>query len=178
MPQSNWACRPQPQSPPEWAGFTRTQMLMSEPFHNRPFPRGPLIGAAVLIALVVTAAAMARLTRSATSQPTAAVLAVRDLRFVDRSDHAVMVYDSLGGRPIAVVPPGTNGFFRAALRGLARDRKQDGGGDAAPFRLTALADGRLILGDTVTGDRIELEAFGPTNEAMFARLLSAREAAR
>jgi putative photosynthetic complex assembly protein len=149
---------------------------MSDASVNRPFPRGPLIGAAALIAMSLVAAGTARLTRTHTTVPPAAVVAARYLRFEDRPDHGVAVYDIRGDRPIAVVPPGTNGFLRAALRGLARDRKRDGGSGAAPFRLTALADGRLTLQDTVTGDRVELEAFGEANEAAFARLLTAREA--
>jgi putative photosynthetic complex assembly protein len=150
--------------------------MMSQPFDNRPFPRGPLIGAAALIALSLAAAGSARLMRSHTPTLPTAVIATRDLRFVDRPDHAVAVYDIRDDRPIAVVPPGTNGFLRAALRGLARDRRRDGGGSEAPFRLTAHGDGRLTLQDLVTGDRVELEAFGAANETVFARLLTETEA--
>ena len=52
----------------------------------------------------------------------------------------------------------------------------DGGASAAghaPFRLTRYADGRLALDDPSTGAHVELRAFGPTNEAAFARLLPA-----
>ena len=42
-----------------------------------------------------------------------------------------------------------------------------------PFRLTHWSDGRLSLEDPSTGRRIELDAFGPTNTAVFARLMGA-----
>jgi putative photosynthetic complex assembly protein len=146
--------------------------MMTQPVDNRPFPRVPLIGAAALIVLSLAASGSARLMRSHTPILPTSVIATRDLRFVDRPDHAVTVYDIHDDRPIAVVPPGTNGFLRAALRGLARDRRREGGGSEAPFRLTALGDGRLTLQDLVTGDRVELEAFGAANETVFARLLT------
>jgi putative photosynthetic complex assembly protein len=151
---------------------------MSDPFDSRPFPRGPLIGAAVIIAVSLITAGSARLLRTHSPAPPTPVVTARYLRFADRPDYAVAVYDIHSDRPIAVVPPGTNGFLRAALRGLARDRKRDGGSGEAPFRLTALTDGRLTLQDTVTGDRVELEAFGAANEKVFARLLTAKEATR
>jgi putative photosynthetic complex assembly protein len=75
--------------------------------------------------------------------------------------------------PISVIAPGTNGFLRATMRGLARQRLREDEGADTPFRLTEWADGRLTLEDPATGRRIEMEAFGETNEAVFARLLTA-----
>jgi putative photosynthetic complex assembly protein len=43
-----------------------------------------------------------------------------------------------------------------------------------PFRLTDWTDGRLTLEDRSTGRSVELRAFGATNAAAFARLLTAR----
>jgi putative photosynthetic complex assembly protein len=104
---------------------------------------------------------------------TAAALASRELRFADRPDGGVAIYDARSGRRIALVAPGTNGFLRAALRGLARDRRREDGSETAPFRLAVLADGRLTLKDLVTGDHVDLEAFGAANAGVFARLLAA-----
>ncbi|MBC7781542.1 MAG: photosynthetic complex assembly protein PuhC, partial [Proteobacteria bacterium] len=39
--------------------------------------------------------------------------------------------------------------------------------------LIGRADGRLTLADPATGQRIDLESFGPTNAAVFARLIVA-----
>jgi putative photosynthetic complex assembly protein len=62
--------------------------------------------------------------------------------------------------------------MRASVRGLAQERKRLGIGDAAPFVLTRWSDGRLSLADKAIKRRIELEAFGATNEAAFAALLA------
>jgi putative photosynthetic complex assembly protein len=101
----------------------------------------------------------------------------RELRFEDRDDGAVAVYEAADGATVDVLAPGTNGFVRGVMRGLARERKRQEIGQQPPFRLTRWADGRLTLDDTATGRRIELAAFGPTNTGAFARLLHAGEAA-
>ena len=59
---------------------------------------------------------------------------------------------------------------RGTLRALSRERNRRGLGPEAPLQLTALSDGRLILLDPSTGERIGLEAFGATNLAVFAAL--------
>jgi putative photosynthetic complex assembly protein len=147
---------------------------VSDPFARRPFPRGPLLGAGALIAAALVSVTLVRITGVSYTQPSAGALVARDLRFIDRGDGGVTVYDARSEQPIQIVPPGTNGFLRATLRGLARDRKRAGAGDEEPFRLTALADGRLTLEDPVTGHRVDLEAFGVTNAGVFANLLASR----
>ena len=57
------------------------------------------------------------------------------------------------------------------MRSLVRERKRQGLGPETPFQLLARADGRLTLLDPSTGRRIDLESFGPTNSAVFQRLL-------
>jgi len=147
---------------------------MSEYLDDKPFPRGPLIGAGLLIALTLGAAALTQSTGlgAAHTAPAATVLA-RDFRFVDRPDGSIAVYDARDSRLLDAVAPGTNGFVRGALRGLARERKRQGYGAEIPYRLIAGADGRLVLLDTATGRRIDLEAFGPTNASAFAKFLAA-----
>jgi putative photosynthetic complex assembly protein len=140
------------------------------------FPRLPLIGAATLIALTVLAAAAGRLTGAATPMVNGTPVAERVFRFEDRADGAVTVYDVAASRLVAV-ETGQNGFLRGTLRSMARAREMRGIGDAAPFHLTAWSDGRLTLDDPSTGRHVELEAFGPTNEAVFARLLTVRDGA-
>jgi putative photosynthetic complex assembly protein len=71
------------------------------------------------------------------------------------------------------MPAGTNGFVRAAIRGLARQRHKRDIGAEPPFVLTRWDDGRHSLEDTATGERIYLEAFGSTQVQTFAELLSA-----
>jgi len=107
---------------------------------------------------------------SAASADMAATI-YRDLRFDDREDGAVTVQDPVTGLVVAVFAPGTNGFVRATLRGLARERKRGSGTPETPFRLSAWSDGRLVLEDPVTGRKVDLRAFGPTNAGAFATLL-------
>ena len=81
-----------------------------------------------------------------------------------------MIYDAGSKTPFEIVE-GENGFLRGTLRGLARSRRMAGLDNSIPFHLAAWPDGRLTLDDAATGNRIELEAFGHTNEAVFAHML-------
>jgi putative photosynthetic complex assembly protein len=152
---------------------------MSDPFRDQEFPKGALIAAAALIGFALLAAAGARFTGQGTTQtPSARAVEVRDLRFEDRADGAVAVYESAGGAPVAVFEPGTNGFLRSVMRGMARERRRQEIGAEPPFRLTRWSDGRLSLDDAATGRHIDLEAFGPDNSSVFARLMLADSGAR
>jgi putative photosynthetic complex assembly protein len=145
---------------------------MSESLHAPQVPRGVLIAAAALIALSIAAAGAGRLTGfGVTRMPAAPSVQTRALHFDDRADGAVEVTDE-SHRVVAVLPPGTNGFARSVLRGLARARRQEDIGAQPPFILTRWADGRLSLEDPSTHQHINLEAFGATNSAVFARLLT------
>lgn len=132
------------------------------------FPRLPLLAVGAVIAGAIGLAALGPAAGGRSAPPSGAVVAERTLRFEDRADGAVVVRE--GADEVAVFE-GEQGFLRGALRGLARLRKMDGLDGTAPFRLAAWADGRLTLTDSATGERIELEAFGTTNAAVFARLL-------
>jgi putative photosynthetic complex assembly protein len=143
--------------------------------HNAaPFPRAILVLAGTAVALSILTATVGRLTGAANSSPTAAVVASRDLMFRDLPDGAVAVFDAAHlSSPIKVIAPETNGFLRATMRGLARQRLRQDGDRQVPFRLTEWADGRLTLEDPTTGRRVEMEAFGITNEQVFVNLLTA-----
>jgi putative photosynthetic complex assembly protein len=147
--------------------------------HDKRFPRGALCGAAALVGLALVAAAFARISGIGTTHaPLAIAIESRDLRFEDRNDGAVAVYDVASARIVDTISPGTNGFLRGVLRGLARDRKLQHIGTEPPFRLTRWDDGRLSIEDIATHQRIELGSFGPTNAAAFARLLRDRSASQ
>jgi putative photosynthetic complex assembly protein len=140
-----------------------------------PFPRSILFAAGTAMALSILGAAVGRITHVANSEPTAAPMIERLLLFKDLPDGGVAVFDAGDPRaPIDVLAPETNGFLRATMRGLARQRLRQSEGAETPFRLTEWADGRLTLADPATGRRVEMEAFGITNESVFARLLTAR----
>jgi putative photosynthetic complex assembly protein len=151
---------------------------MSNPTPPQLFPRFVLVGAGVVIVVtILIAAIVVNFIGLDTFPPTAPAAASRDLRFEDRPDGSVAVVDASDGKLVDVLAPGTNGFVRATLRGLARERKLEDVGQTTPFRLTGYADGRLTLEDPGTGRRVDLEAFGHTNLLAFARLLTLRSAA-
>jgi putative photosynthetic complex assembly protein len=152
---------------------------MTERAAYRPFPRGPLFGAGALVVLALMSAAMSRFTGLGTMTVDEANAVVsRDLRFEDRSDGAVAVLRAKDHKVVEILPPGTNGFVRGVLRGLARERKSEGIGTEPPFRLTQWDDGRLSLEDSATGRRIELVSFGQTQFDVFAQLLKKAEDSR
>ncbi|MEQ8967368.1 MAG: photosynthetic complex assembly protein PuhC [Azospirillaceae bacterium] len=149
---------------------------MSDPFGDRPFPKGALLGAAALIGFSIVTAGIGRLTDFGTvTPPDAEPRVVRELAFEDRADGSVAVYDVeiAQAAPVAVLDPGTNGFVRGVMRGMARHRKLEGVGTAPPFVLTNWDDGRLTLEDPTTGREVEINAFGRTQIEAFATLLSA-----
>ena len=137
-------------------------------------PQWPIPAACGLVLASILAVAAVRLSGMPISQPDAAAVSERALRFVDRPDGSIAVIDADSDRVVDSVT-GESGFVRGTLRGLARERKRQGIGAEQPFRLVARADGRLTLMDPATGRRVDLESFGPTNAAAFAHMLSAAE---
>lgn len=135
-------------------------------------PMLPLAAMAALVLSSLIGVGLVRLTGlSAQQQPDAATLAVRQLRFEDRDDGGIEVRDARSGALLDTVAPGTNGFLRSTMRGLVRERKRQGLGPETPFELLGRSDGRLTLVDPGTGRRVDLESFGPSNSAVFARLM-------
>lgn len=142
----------------------------------KPFPRGALLGAGVLIALTITVSLTARLTGNTLTDVNGAPAAkVMQLRFEDRPDGGIVVFDAERDTVHEVLPPGSGGFVRTVMRSLARDRRQHGEGREPPFRLTRWTDGRLTIDDPTTGSHIDLGAFGSLNTASFARLLTTEQ---
>jgi putative photosynthetic complex assembly protein len=139
---------------------------------HEKFPRPLLVALGAILALTVIAAAGVGLTDSRETFVTHAAATVsQPLNFVDRSDGGIDVIDPRDGHAIAEVAPGTNGFLRGALRGLARERKRRDIGARPPFVLTARTDGRLTLDDPATGRQVDLASFGATNLATFRQFL-------
>jgi putative photosynthetic complex assembly protein len=132
----------------------------------------PMMVIGSLLLVILGLVATVRLTGvGAIHVPDAASVSVREFRFEDRGDGSIEVLDARDGRLVERVAPGSNGFLRGTLRGLARERKREGVGPDLPFKLIGRADGRLTLEDPGTGRRVDLESFGPTNAAVFAKLM-------
>jgi len=134
------------------------------------FPRWILMCAGGILAFTLIAVGLVRITGNGPDQLAAATTAERFLRFEDAPDGGVVVIDHSTGQSVTVLR-GEQGFVRGALRALTRERFSRGIGAQPPFHLIARTDNRLTLFDPATGQRIDLEAFGPTNAGLFARLL-------
>jgi putative photosynthetic complex assembly protein len=143
----------------------------SHPAQSFVIPRPVLAGMWGLVLFAVTAVALWRLSGLDQRAHYEGAIATRDIAVTDGSDGSVILVDAVTGRSIDTLEPGTSGFVRATLRGLARERKLGGAGPEAPFRLTHWRDGHLTLDDLATSRRIDLGAFGITNAQAFARLM-------
>lgn len=150
---------------------TRDNDMSSSAEHikaNRP--------ALLLCAVVIAVVAMVSLARVSGFDPTQSnevtVVQSRDVLFIDTANGGVSVFDGKTGSQLRELAPGTNGFLRATLRGLAQNRMTRGFGKDVPFRVTRTSSGMIQLIDLATGRTIALDAFGQTNAQVFARLLS------
>jgi putative photosynthetic complex assembly protein len=85
------------------------------------------------------------------------------------------VLDASGTKLYDTVSPGTNGFLRGTMRGLARERKREGVSPELPFLMIGRSDGKLTLEDPGTGRRVDVGSFGPTNAAVFAAIMARHE---
>jgi putative photosynthetic complex assembly protein len=149
--------------------------VQPEPVLRDSMPRGPLLAIGAVLLVVLIGVAGVRLSGTSIRAPDANAVAQRSLRFEDRRDGSVAVLDARSGQQIEAIQ-GEAGFLRGALRAMARERRKQGLGSEPAFELIARADGRLTLSDPATGERVDLESFGPTNAGVFRRLLSAQAA--
>jgi putative photosynthetic complex assembly protein len=147
---------------------------MSQTVQEPLIPRGGLMAGAGLVLFALAAVTTARLTGvGEVHMKLPAAVESRDLRFEDGKGGAVLVFDARDHQLVDELAPGSNGFIRVVLRGLARERKLGDIGQAPPFRLTRFVNGQLTLTDTSSGKQIDLAAFGSANVGAFARLMTA-----
>jgi putative photosynthetic complex assembly protein len=136
------------------------------------FPVAPLTAVGLMLLAALLAVSLVRFTGVGLHRvPDAPTVRSAELRFQDQADGGVVVLHGEARTPIARIEPGSHGFLRSTLRGLARERKRQGLGPELPYQLLARADGRLTLLDPATARRIDLESFGAPNAAVFADLL-------
>lgn len=147
-------------------------------------PTGALIGAGLLILLTVLTVAYFRISgQEPTAQipPSEDVLSARELKFRDSDNGSVIVFETGADgtdQVVHEVPSGEGGFIRGVLRSLARARNARGISRDHPFLLELHGSGTLVLEDPQTGQRIDLQAFGPSNIAAFRTLLRSAESSR
>lgn len=135
------------------------------------FPRWVLWTVGGILAFSLISVGLVRITGNGPDQLAAAVTGERLLRFEDRSDGSVAVFDGSTGELLSTLT-GEQGFLRGAVRALARERKSRQLGPEQPFQLIARTDGRLTLFDPSTGHRVDLESFGPSNAGVFSPFLT------
>lgn len=134
--------------------------------------RRALLTIGVTLASVLAGVALVQLTGHGPKRREGQVLSTRALRFEDLPDGGILVLDHASGQRLAVMT-GEQGFLRGVLRSLMRERRRSGRDLRAPLELMARPEGRLTLADPSTGQRIELESFGPSNLAVFAPWVAA-----
>jgi len=148
---------------------------MSQAIHEPVVPKSGIIAAAALVLFSLATVTTARLTGTGGVHMTLpAAVESREFQFEDGQNGAVLVYDAGNRQLVDTLAPGSNGFIRVVLRGLARERKLGDIGQQPPFRLTRFVNGQITLTDTSTGKQIDLDAFGSANTEAFARLLRLR----
>jgi len=140
---------------------------------SRPaFPRLPLYSAFALIAFAVAAIVFGQTTGIGTvmnndGRPVDMI----DLVIVHEEETGVTFVRDASGKVLAEYQTGEGGFVSGSVRGLARMRLVAEASTTEPYRLIRWESGAVTLSDTVTGQRIYLNAFGPDNVAAFAQFL-------
>lgn len=134
-------------------------------------PRAPLIGAAVLVALVFAVAIAARATGvGASREAHGAAVQVRELRISATPRGTLLVQDASGSGSLELDQE-RNGFLFGVMRGINYKRQVARADSMIPLRLTRWEDGSLTLDDPATGMHVAVNSFGATQVASFSRLL-------
>ena len=141
------------------------------------FPKIPLFGVAALVVITIASIAVQRLSSAPSPSliTTLPVIETRLLTFEDAADGSVIIRDAKDHAQVAIAEPGTNGFLRGTLRGLMRTRSRESIDLSAPFRLSKLSNGALILVDETNSVTLNLDAFGHTNVDTFRAYLTTAE---
>lgn len=135
-------------------------------------PRGLLIGAAIMIAIALTTAYVARTTDyGATRLQPETIVKSRDLTFLTAPDGTLSIRDVALGQTLQTLTPKSDGFIKVVLRDLTQQRAAAGADPSAPYKLSQHSDGQLTLEDYATKRIITLTAFGKVNTAVFGNLL-------
>jgi putative photosynthetic complex assembly protein len=138
----------------------------------RPDPqRRPAIACAALLGVALVLVAFGRGGDAGRTIDPASVVHTVPLAFNDLPDGTVVAVNAHTGRELRRIAPGEGGFIRVTMRSFAAERVNRGFGREEPFDLIRMSDGDLLLSDRVTGRVMLLDAFGPSNEGVFAQLM-------
>lgn len=153
---------------------------MSHGHEHADLPRPLLAGAGLLVLGAILLAAFGRTTdigRTSLDER-GAIVAAYDVRLFPREDGSIESFLADDGAALGRIPVTEAGFVSGVLRGLARGRSLADVPADTPYRLIRYTSGHFVLEDTGTGERIDLDVFGPTNAGVLARLWRAGEAHR
>lgn len=142
-----------------------TTASSSMPMRSIP-TRLPITWAVAALSLVLVVVAWMSLHAERDPAPTDVQIS-RSLQFRDMPGGDILITDAKTGEEVGRVQ-GEQGFIRGILRALNRSRKMHGLGPDGTFDLTRFDDGRLVISDRSTGERLDLGAFGPANIGSFA----------
>ncbi len=140
-----------------------------QPSATKPFIA---IFAGLAAVLVLIGAARLNGYQPPPSLPSDPALQSRELAIEDSSEGAVVVRDAKTHATISIYKRGEGSFFRATLRTLVHDRQHKSLSQDGNFRLETHKGNQLFLIDEVSGKTLSMNAFGPSNTAVFAALLS------
>lgn len=137
--------------------------------HTQDLPRPLLLSAGLLVLASIALVALGDDLPHTGIDDTAIVVSSHDVRLRTLEDGAVVPILTDGTR-LATISADKSGFVTGVMRGLSRGRKLSGGDPDAPYRLSRLRDGRLLITDTTTGTSINLDVFGSDNARTFANI--------
>jgi putative photosynthetic complex assembly protein len=138
--------------------------------HNLDLPKPLLVAAGLLMVGSLLLAYWGRQTGiGRTAVLESSVVAAYDLRLLPQGDGTIHVYLT-DGSLVKDLSIEQAGFVSGVLRGFSRGRSLAQITADTPFSLIRYADGRLVLQDTATLERVVLDVFGPTNAKTFVDL--------
>ncbi|MCZ8260212.1 MAG: photosynthetic complex assembly protein PuhC [Beijerinckiaceae bacterium] len=136
------------------------------------FPGWFLAGAGGLMALALVSAGIGRYQKSVNGPaPMLPVVAEVSIRFDGQQDGSMLIRRLPDDRVIEHLPTDGSGFMRGIHRSLNRDRAMRQLDPAAPYLLVRRTNGRQAVIDPLSGERIELDGFGPSHSQHVGRLI-------
>lgn len=132
-------------------------------------PRWALIAAGCLVSGTIALATISSLGAKRVAMPQASA-PITALRFDQNAAQALIVTNAVTGKQVAFIAPTADAFLRTTLRTMIETRISDGITRTAPFLLIPTGKDDLVLDDPATGQKIDLQAFGPSNSVQFQNL--------
>jgi putative photosynthetic complex assembly protein len=148
---------------------------LSEARHRSDLPRPLLLSAGLLLLVAITLVAIGEDLPPVGIDDTASVVSSHDVRLRKLGDGAVVPILN-DGTELPTISADKAGFVTGVIRGLSRGRKLTGTDQDAPYRISRLRDGRLLITDTNTDTSINLDVFGSDNARTFANIWEQGEA--